>query len=227
MKTNKNVVRKKEYHSREFLAGIPTLDIPRGGNPRPLQAVFFSGMTKNWIKTQGFTLIELLVIVLIIGILAAVALPQYQKAVKKAQGREVIVAIKALDKALVVYALQHGDICDGDAGHCHQSVLDIELPSVKYFTQTGIGIDEYAPETSTVFQSVAGDAKLTATWDRTTGQRVSSTCTGNDCSSYFGGTCITETVKMCYGSPARPEDWDHCPQGQKSEGLFTSCELDI
>ena len=57
---------------------------------------------------KGFTLIEVLVAVLIIGILAAVALPQYNKAVAKARVMETVLNIKNLQKAIDVYILANG-----------------------------------------------------------------------------------------------------------------------
>ncbi|WP_424245665.1 prepilin-type N-terminal cleavage/methylation domain-containing protein [Elusimicrobium posterum] len=94
--------------------------------------------TLNLLKSSGFTLIELLVVVLIIGILAAIALPQYQKAVFKSRLAEAVITLKNLEGATERHALQNGDwpVCnDWDA-------LDLDFPTKSIGTNGDIVVNK-------------------------------------------------------------------------------------
>ncbi len=83
---------------------------------------------KNKNTRRGFTLIELLVVVLIIGILAAVAVPQYQKAVYKSRTAEAVTMLTAIVNAQEVYFLANGQYTT------NISDLDVDIPADLIYT---------------------------------------------------------------------------------------------
>lgn len=79
-------------------------------------------------KVGGFTLVELLVVVLIIGILAAIVVPQYQKAVAKTKTSAAISQLVQIMQAQERFFMATGRYS------LDLEELDITVPVSKYYT---------------------------------------------------------------------------------------------
>lgn len=80
-------------------------------------------------KAKGFSLIETLVVVLIVGILTALAVPQYQKAVEKSRMAEAVMIVRQIANANQAHYDTYGRYADyGEIDN-----LDISIPGYDYY----------------------------------------------------------------------------------------------
>lgn len=87
-------------------------------------------------RTGGFTLIELLVVVLIIGILAAVAIPQYFRVVEKGKAVEALQMGSDLNAAQERYMARTGSYYSGTFTLPNASVFDVSFQALRSFSNS-------------------------------------------------------------------------------------------
>lgn len=87
---------------------------------------------------KGFTLMELIVVVIIIGILAMIGLPQFFKVAERGRAAEGLSALGAVRNAQLRYAAEHGVTA------VNITALDMDVPTLKFFGAVGLpaaGVD--------------------------------------------------------------------------------------
>ena len=73
-------------------------------------------MTATRTQTRkGFTLIEILIVVIILGILAAIVIPQFTNASKEAKQSSLVTMVQSLRSQIALFKLQHNDMLPGSA----------------------------------------------------------------------------------------------------------------
>ena len=107
----------------------------------------------------GFTLIEMLVVVLIIGILAGIALPQYNRAVEKAKVAQALITLKYMRDRGQEFMLQHGLTENSDMSDFSltNEDLGIELPSNWECTPNFNGDDELCCSDEWCFENTSAN----------------------------------------------------------------------
>jgi general secretion pathway protein G len=72
---------------------------------------------------KGFTLIEILIVVIILGILAAIVIPQFTNASKDAKKSSLVTMVQSLRSQVALFKLQHNDNLPGNNAGAFSSAV--------------------------------------------------------------------------------------------------------
>lgn len=111
-------------------------------------------------KNQGFTLIELLIVVAIIGILAAIAVPNFLNAQTRAQLAQVEANFKALSTAYEMYRIDYNSYALHDTSHAQNVLNNAITTPVAYVASMPVDIFQTGAAVAKFQLSANGAAEL-------------------------------------------------------------------